>query len=84
MYAIHWLLQAYVYILFARIILSYFPISPGSALEPVVRVLRGLTEPVLAPVRRALPPMRFGGVGLDLSPIVVLVGIYLIERLVVG
>jgi len=31
-----------------------------------------VTEPVLAPVRRVLPPLRMGGIGIDLSIIVVL------------
>ena len=78
---VHDLLQLYVLCIFARIILSYFPIGPGSALVPVVNLLRTITEPVLGPVRRALPPVSFGGMGLDLSPIVVLAGLYLIDSL---
>ena len=80
---LHDLIQLYVLCIFARIILSYFPMSPGSALVPVVNFLRSITEPVLGPVRRALPPISFGGMGLDLSPIVVLAGLYLIDALVV-
>ena len=37
-----------------------------------------LTEPVLGPLRRALPPVRLGGMGLDLSPMIVLLGIEII------
>lgn len=80
---IHDLLQLYVLVIFARIILSYFPISPGSALVPVVNFLRAVTEPVLGPVRRALPPVSLGGMGLDLSPLVVLAGLYLIDNLLI-
>ncbi|HZT65778.1 MAG TPA: YggT family protein [Acidimicrobiales bacterium] len=82
MHILHLLLQLYVLIIFARIILSYFPIAPGSALVPVVNFLRTVTEPVLGPVRRALPPVSLGGMGLDLSPIVVLAGLYLIDSLI--
>lgn len=64
-------LQLYVIILFARIIFSWFPVSPGSALESIDSFLRMLTEPVLGPLRRALPPIRMGGMGLDLSPLIV-------------
>jgi YggT family protein len=35
------------------------------------RVTHAVTEPVLAPVRRVLPPVRFGSVGIDLAFIVV-------------
>ncbi|MDP9070557.1 MAG: YggT family protein [Actinomycetota bacterium] len=65
------LLQLYIYALFARIILSWFPISPGSGLASVFSALYSATEPVLAPVRRLLPPIGMGGMGLDLSPIIV-------------
>jgi YggT family protein len=37
-----------------------------------------LSEPVLAPVRRLIPPARLGGMGLDLSFIVVFLGIQLV------
>lgn len=66
------ILNLYLLLMFARIILSWFPVSPGSALAGVYGVLYSLTEPVLGPVRRILPPLSFGGAGLDLSPIVVL------------
>ena len=49
--------QLYVLVLFARAILSWFPVSEGSPLLPVVRFLRTITEPVLAPVRRIIPPL---------------------------
>ncbi len=65
--------QLYVLVLFARIILSWFPIPPGSALAPVFSVLYTITEPVLGPLRRVLPPVGIGGMGLDLSPMIVTV-----------
>lgn len=43
------------------------------------RILQQLTEPVTRPVRRMLPPMQ----GLDLSPLVVILGILLLERVIV-
>ncbi len=73
------LLQLYLFVMIARIIISWFPISPGSALSSVYSVLYSLTEPVLGPVRRIIPPMGFGGMGLDLSPIVVFFGISLLS-----
>ena len=71
-------LQLYVVIIFGRIMLSWFPVTPGSALESIDTVLRMLTEPVLGPLRRALPPVRLGGMGLDLSPMIVLLVIEII------
>ncbi|MEY2421663.1 MAG: YggT family protein [Acidimicrobiaceae bacterium] len=77
-------LQLYVIVLFARVIFSWFPITPGSALEGVSDVLRALTEPILGPLRRALPPVRLGGMGLDLSPLIALLGIQILQRVVCG
>ncbi len=67
------ILQAYLVVLFVRIILSWFPIDPWSKWSRVVTVLAKLTDPVLVPVRRVLRPVRIGGMGIDLSPLVVLI-----------
>jgi YggT family protein len=47
----------YLIILIARAILSWFPISPGSPFVPVLRFVHTITEPVLAPLRRIIPPV---------------------------
>ena len=65
------LLRLYILALFARILLSWFPISPGTSLASVFSALYAITEPVLGPVRRMLPPMSMGGMGFDFSPIIV-------------
>lgn len=49
--------QLYVIILVLRAVLSWFPISPGSPLAPIVRVIYLITEPVLIPFRRLIPPL---------------------------
>ena len=77
-------LQLYVYVLFARVIFSWFPISPGSAMQGISDVLRMLTEPVLGPLRRALPPVRMGGMGLDLSPLIALLGVQILHGIICG
>ncbi len=67
------LLGLWILCLFVRAILSWFPISYGSFAHRVNSVLVRITEPVLAPVRRVIPPMGSGGVSIDLSFIVVIV-----------
>jgi len=69
------LLQLYLYALFARILLSWFPVSPGGALASINSVLYSITEPILGPLRRAIPPVRLGMAAIDLSPIIVFIGI---------
>lgn len=75
---IRYVLEAYVVIIFARIILSYFPTTAGSGLARVAQLLNKLTEPVLGPLRKILPPIGIGGVGLDLSPLIVLIVIQVV------
>lgn len=72
------LIQLYALLVFGRVILSWFPISRGSPMEPVYSGLYTVTEPVLGPVRRALPPLG----GFDLSPIVVIFGLQLLASVV--
>ncbi len=50
------LVTAYLIVLGARAIMSWFPIRPGTAASTIYGVLHDLTEPVLAPMRRVIPP----------------------------
>jgi YggT family protein len=72
--AICTLLQLYLLVVFVRILMSWFPIAPGGGAERVYGVLYGLTEPILGPLRRTIPPVRLGMSALDLSPLIVLIG----------
>jgi YggT family protein len=74
---IGWLLDLYSYVIIAAALISWVSPDPRN---PIVQFLRQITEPVLGPVRRMLPPWKTGG--LDLSPIVVLLAIQFIERVV--
>ncbi len=58
------LLQAFIVVILIRIVFSWVSPYPTT---PVSRLAFQLTEPVLAPVRRLLPPTA----GIDLSPLVV-------------
>jgi YggT family protein len=70
--------QLYILAMIGRIILSWFPISPDGLMATVFSFLYSITEPVLGPVRRMLPPVGVGGMGLDLSPIIVLLGLQIL------
>lgn len=65
----HFLAQVidlYTVIVFIAIVVSWFQLSPD---HPVARVTRALTEPVLAPIRKLIPPAG----GLDFSPMILLI-----------
>jgi len=48
--------------------------------NPIITTIYSLTEPVLRPIRRLIPPIA----GMDLSPLVALISIPLIKMLVIS
>jgi len=72
-----WILDLYSWIIIAAALISWVSPDPRN---PIVLFLRQITEPVLAPVRRMLPPWKTGG--LDLSPVIVLLAIQFVERVI--
>jgi YggT family protein len=66
--------ELYVIILVLRAVLSWFPYSSNSPLNGVRRVIFTLTEPVLAPFRRIIPPVGM----FDLSFLVAFIVVQLI------
>jgi len=76
------LLNLYLVVIFVRIILTWFPISSHGTMATVAGFLYLITDPVLLPIRRALPPVRIGMMALDLSPIVVIIGIQVLASII--
>ncbi len=75
-------LQVFVILIFVRIILSWFPASDGVFMT-VQRFVFASTEWAMGPLRRAIPPVRLGAAALDLSPMVVLLGVWVL-RIMLG
>jgi YggT family protein len=71
------LAQAFTLAIFVRVIQSWVPMRLPWGLGDFVW---NVTEPVLAPIRRALPFMG----GMDFSPLIALLAIQLIRSLLVG
>ncbi|MFO8047828.1 MAG: YggT family protein [Desulfosudaceae bacterium] len=71
-------LTIYMWIIIAQAVLSW--VSPDP-FNPIVRIINNLTEPLLHWVRSKLPVM-FGGI--DLSPLVVILGIVFLQQFVVN
>lgn len=69
-------LTVYMWILIARAVISWVNPDPSN---PIVRFLYQVTEPVLRPIRHRLPATM----GLDLSPMVVLLVIYFLQSFLV-
>lgn len=69
-------INIFLFAILIQVIISW--INPGSY-NPAISLIHSLTEPLLGPVRRMLPQMG----GLDLSPMVVMIGLFLLEMLLI-
>jgi YggT family protein len=68
------LIDLYSLVIIAAVIASWVDVPHD---HPIVKFLRNVTEPVLNPIRGALPTMG----GIDYSPVVVLIGLQLLGRI---
>lgn len=78
------IIDLYFYVIIAMVILSWlFAFNVVNMNNQFVRqvhyVIMRLTEPVLAPIRRVLPDLG----GIDLSPMVLLLGLFFIKNLII-
>ena len=71
------LINVFIFSILIQVIISW--VNPGMH-NPIMGLLHSLTEPLLAPARRVIPPIS----GLDLSPIVVIVCLQLASMLAVA
>ncbi len=75
---IDFLLTALYWLILVRALLSWVNPDP---FNPIVQFLDKVTEPILAPIRKALPPaLRFG---IDISPIIAFLGIMFLRSFLV-
>lgn len=77
LYIISLALQLFQIVLLFRVLLSWFP--NVDHYNPLIRFVFNVTEPVLRPIRQAIPPERTGMI--DISPIVVILGIIVIRQI---
>ncbi|MBM3694463.1 MAG: YggT family protein [Actinobacteria bacterium] len=73
-------LRAYALVVFARVVVEWVPVGDEHPVGRLRRGLRLVTQPVLAPLRALLPPVRLGSVALDLSPLVLILVLNLVAQ----
>jgi len=75
-----------VWVIIAWIVLSYVVNFGRLGWDHPVRrlydALSKLIEPIMRPIRNVIPPLRVGGAALDLSPLILILGIGLLRRLI--
>ena len=70
-----------IILILARVILSWVRPNPyDKTWGPIIRFVYQLTDPIIEPVRRALPATG----GMDFSPIIVMVGLWIAERIIIS
>jgi YggT family protein len=75
----------YIILIFARVLISFLPRVPYSRpLRAVLDFVTETTDPYLNLFRRFLPPVGGGGFALDLSPMIGIIVLFVLQALVVG
>ena len=74
------------YILFgfiiASILFSWFPGYPSSGfMQAIYDAVRAVANPILMPIRSRVPMLQLGGFGIDLSPIIAILGLSIARTL---
>jgi len=72
------LITVFIVVVFARVILSWFPVRPGTGLAQLNGLLIDLTEWVLAPMRRVIPPVGM----IDVSFLVLTFGLFILRGVI--
>lgn len=79
-----WVINIYIIVLFARfilgLVLSFTEYRPSGAVAVVFEFVYTLTDPPLKLLRRYIPTLRLGSFALDLSFIVLLIGLQIVAR----
>lgn len=75
----------YIVLIFANILISYVPRMPYSPpLRALLDFITETTNPYLNLFRRFLPPVGGGGFALDLSPVIGIIVLFVLQTVVVG
>jgi YggT family protein len=82
-------LQVFLGVLIFRLVMDYVFMfarswQPGKAMVVVLETTFTVTDPPLKLLRRFIPPLRFGGVALDLSFFVLMIIVYILISIVAG
>jgi YggT family protein len=79
------LFLVYIILILIRVLLSWIPRMPyNPTLRAVLDFISQTTDPYLNLFRRILPPLGGGGFGLDLSPMIGIIVLYILRTVVVG
>lgn len=76
------LIQLFSLAVLAWVILSWVRVSAAHPLGRVQLFLDRIIYPIILPMRRIIPPLRLGMAAIDLTPLILLLGLGLLRRFV--
>ena len=74
-------IQLYSFIVIARLIFSWIRVPDRGPLATIYGWLYAATEPPLRAIRSVVPPVRLGDGAIDLSPIILLVALWILSAI---
>ena len=79
---ISWVFQIYEFLILIRVLLSWINVNPNRPAfdHPLIQILNRITDPVLAPLRRLIPPI---GGAIDISPVIALILLEILRTILV-
>ncbi|HLS44029.1 MAG TPA: YggT family protein [Ornithinicoccus sp.] len=84
---LYWLLSIYFLVLIVRLILDWVQVfsrdwRPSGVMLIIAETVYSLTDPPIRFLRRFIPPLRLGGVALDLAFLVLIIGVSILRGIV--
>lgn len=76
------LLLSFQFIFLLRMVMSFFPIASGSTASNVRDLTVAVTDPLVTPLRRSLPPLPGAMAGFGLAEILVLIGLQVVVQII--
>ena len=81
--AVNLLFRVIIWMMVIRAVMSWF-VRPGDVLFPLYRWLYQVTEPIIAPSRKILDRFGMYRMGIDFSPVLTLIFLYILQRIIIA
>lgn len=76
------LIRAFEFVFLVRMVLSFFPIKDQTLAASARQLSLLVTDPVVAPIRRRVPPLPGAMAGFGIAELLVLIGLQLLDAII--
>lgn len=81
---IHLAFEIYFWLIIARVIFSWIPVPHNRFFRQIYEFVYEVTEPFLRLIRKFVPVIGAGGIGIDLSPWIAIILLQIVERALIN